>query len=318
VTGLLRSSVVVLLYLAVATSLGHVDYHIRGNPERGFREYSPGVIAGTEPPPGRYRVLAPYVYRGLTRLTGWTPRASWVLFRWLSLLGALLAFHWYAATWFDRGPAVAGTLLVAALLPLTFTNSWAHPDHLVELALFTLACACIARDRTGWFVVVLAANALNRETSVFLLPLFLLARPITRARLLAAAGLSALWLAIYVGLRWGLGFQTYDPWQWDRNLVFLRLLPPAYDPYYRAYAWFAAVLIVPLVWAAWRARQVLPRVLRMGAFVITPAFVVVALLFSSVIETRIFTPVLPLAAPAVLFALFGRSRPANAASVAAG
>jgi len=295
---------VFLLYAAVATALGHVDYHIRASPERGFAEYSPGVVAGTEPAPGRYRILAPYAFSGLVQVAGLSPRTGWVLFRWLSLLAALLATHLYLATWFDRGPAVTGTLLTASLLPLTFTNGWAHPDHLFELGLFTLGCACIARGWTSWLVLVLVANGLNRETSAFLVPLFLLARPLHARHVRQAIGLGAVWLAVYVGLRWVLGFEAYDPWQLTRNLSFFALLPPGFDPYYRAYAWFVVILVGPLVWAAVGSWPRLPRMVRAGVSIVAPVFVLTAMLFSSVIETRIFTPLLPLLVPVAVFALF--------------
>lgn len=289
--------------MCVATSLGHVDYHIRSNPERGFTEYSPGVVAGTESAPGRYRILAPYLYTGVTRVTSFAPRESWVLFRWMSLLASLYATLWYFSTWFDRNAAALASVALAALVPLTFTNGWAHPDHLVEWCLFTLGCACIARGRTAWFAIVLVANALNRETSAFLVPLFLLAAPITRRRLLQTAMLGGLWVAIFVGLRWWLGFQSYDPWQLGRNIEFLKLMPDAWDPYYRSYAWFVVIMAVPFVVAAIRTWPTLPRMVRASTVVVAPAFVLVGLLFSSIIETRIFTPLLPLLAPAVLFAL---------------
>jgi hypothetical protein len=81
------------LYLAVATALGFVDYHVRPHPEDGFSKYAPSVIAGTAEAPGRYRVLAPYAYDAVRQATGLTPRESWVVFRWLCLFGALLVGH---------------------------------------------------------------------------------------------------------------------------------------------------------------------------------------------------------------------------------
>lgn len=308
------SAVALVLYVAVATSIGHVDYHIRAHPERGFAEYSPGVRAGTEPAPGKYRVLAPYVYDALTRATGVNARDSWIVFRWLALLASLLAAHWYFSTWFDSSASVTGSLLVAGLLPLTFTNSWAHPDHLVELCLFTLGCACVARGRAWWLAVIVGVAALNRETSAFLLPLFLFAAPVDRRRIAHATIVALVWLGVTIGLRLWLGFETYDPWQLGRNLEFMRLLPPAWDLYYRAFGWFVVVLALPLVWATVSSWPSLPRYVRVATTLVAPAFVVTGVLFSSVIETRIFTPLLPLLAPAALFALFPGHRLSSSAA----
>ena len=300
-------ALILLLYVAVATALADTDFRVRSHPERGFTEYSPAVIAGTETAPGRYRVLAPYAYHGLLRATGWPPRETWVVFRWLSLFAALCAAHLYFSTWFDRAASVLGTLVVGVLLPLTFTNGWAHPDHFVELFLFTFACACIARGWVAWLALAIAANAFNRETSVFLIPLFLWAAPVDRRRLTITALFGVLWAAIYVGLRWWLGFQTYDPWELGRNVERLVPLPDNYPPLYRIYGWFVFIMAAPLVAAVVTSWRVLPRFARTAA-VIAAVFFITAITFSSLIETRIFTPILPLLAPAVVIALSGSRR----------
>lgn len=292
------------LYLALATAIGFVDHHVRPLPEHGYTTYVPAVLSGQAEPPGRYRVLAPYVYDRFVRLTGLSPGDGWIVFRWASLLAALLAGHLYFRTWFPTGPAVAGNLLGMALLPLTFTNSWAHPDHLLELGLFTLGCACLARGWHAGFLVVLALGALNRETSAFLLPLALFARPWTTRHLSWTALAVALWMAISLGLRWQFGWVPYNPWQLERNLEFLRAFPLERDLYFRLYPWFFLVLVLPLaalVAVTW-ARQ--PRFARVAAGIAAPIVIVACLLYSSLIETRIFTPMIPLLVPATLFAWF--------------
>src|SRR4029077_6116213 len=56
------------VYVALATALGFVDFRVRTHHERDLA-YTASVVAGTEEPPGRYRILAPYAFDGLTRLT---------------------------------------------------------------------------------------------------------------------------------------------------------------------------------------------------------------------------------------------------------
>jgi hypothetical protein len=203
------------------------------------------------------------------------------------------------------GAAVAGTALVAAGLPLTFTNSWAHPDHVAELALFTLGCLTIARRLDGAFAVTLALATLNRETAVFLVLLYLVAAPLTRAHVLKTIGFGAIWAAIFVGLRLWLGLDHYDYWQLTRNIAFLGLLPPNYDPYYRAYAWFVLFLFGPLFLVGLRTLRDQPLFVRRALWVV-PAILVVGFTISSIIETRIFTPLFPLIMPATVGALLRR------------
>ena len=118
----------------------------------------------------------------MTRVSGADPMHVWLVGRLCWFLLAWFATHAYLRTWFDVRTSILGTATVAALLPTTYTNSWAHPDHVPELALFTLGCLAAARRDDFWFAVVLLLATLNRETAVFLLPVYLVAAPVTGRR----------------------------------------------------------------------------------------------------------------------------------------
>jgi hypothetical protein len=164
------------------------------------------------------------------------------------------------------------------------------------------------------FAFVLPLATLNRETAVFLVLLYAVAEPLSLTRVWRLVGFGALWAAIYVGLRLAYGIQHYEYWQVRRNLEFLTLLPANYDPYYRAYAWFGVVLFGPLVWLGLHADRSAPPFVRRALWVVPP-IVLVAFTISSIIESRIFTPLFPLTLPAALFGLVGTSRPPNAESL---
>jgi hypothetical protein len=220
-------------------------------------------------------------------------------------MAAYFVFLVYLRTWFPEPAALLGTAIVAATLPLTFTNSWAHPDHAAELALFTAACLAIARDRTAWVFGLLALATLNRETAAFLVPLYLVIGPPTRRRLFITGALAVEWAAIYVGLRAWRGYADYDYLQVSRNLEFLQLLPSGYDPYYRAYAWFGVLLFGGLVFVALRGSRGSRPEFANRALLVVPLIATVAFVISSIIETRIFTPLYPLVLPAVISACTG-------------
>lgn len=300
----------IVLYLAMAIATGFVDLRVRSYPDHGYTKYVPGVIDGTYGAPGIYRVLVPYSFDWIVRATGAAPATVWHISRLLLLFTSYLAFHWYLRTWTTAEAAIMGTAIVAALLPMTFTNSWAHPDHFAELLLFTLGCAAIARERDGLFAVVLFFAALNRETAVFLVALYLVARPLSPLHLARTAGFGALWAAVFVGIRAWRGFEHYEYWQLTRNLEFLRLLPPPRDPYYRAYAWFGVAAFGPLLWIASKVGSAQPRFVRRALWVV-PLIAVVAVTISSIIESRIFTPLFPLVVPAVVCSLSEPAHPTN-------
>ena len=297
----------VLLYVSLALATGFADLRMRAYPAHVVQSYIPGIIAGTEEAPGLYRVLAPYTIDGLARATGTSLQTTWLATRlgWFAI--AYLSIHLYLRTWFDAPVALTGVALTAATLPLLFTNSWAHPDHIPELALFTLGAWAIATHRDWVFAVLLALASFNRETAAFLVLLYAVAAPITGPRLIRTVIFAAEWFAIYAGLRYARGFHGYEYWQLDRNLGFLKLLPANYDPYYRSYAYFGLFAFGPMVYLAARARAPL---FARRALLVVPVFVAVGFLFSSIIESRIFTPLYALALPGVMFCLhppIGRS-----------
>lgn len=306
----LSLAVLLPLYLMVATAIGFADFRMRAHPDRGYDAYPRAVVDNTEDPPGKYRVLAPYVFEATIAATGADRQIAWVVFRWVALLAGLLATHWMLTAWFSPVMATTGALFSVLALLLTFTNSWPHPDHLVEWALSAAAVGAIAHGRHALFAVLLACAALNRETSAFLLLLYVVAAPWpwTPGQWRRVAGLAVMWGAVYTALRYWRGVAWYDPWQASRNLEFLRLLPDTYDPYFRAYAWFGVVLLAPAAWLAWRSWPLQPRLARAALLCVIPSFAVTAFLFSSIVETRIFTPLVPMIAVIVMSALSGADR----------
>ena len=291
----------VLLYLTLTVSTGFADLRMRPHTLNVVNSYIPRVVANTEFAPGKYRVLTPYIVDRIAKLFDAPLLNVWYITRLLWILAAYCLLHIYLRTWFSPEASLAGVALTAATLPLTFTNSWPHPDSMAELALFSLGAMAIARGAYGLFATALSAAAFNRETSVFLVLLFVVAEPLTQARIVKAALFSLEWITIYAGLRLTRGLEHYDYWQASRNLSDLGLLPPNYDPYYRAYAYFGLILFGPLLVIAVRSTSA-PAFAR-RALLVVPCFLSVAFFFSSIIESRIFTPLYPLVLPAFLFGI---------------
>jgi hypothetical protein len=303
-----RDRLALLLYVGVAVAVGFTDFRVRPGNLQAYpvTEYIPGVLAGTYGAPATYRVLTPFLVDWFIRATGVDPLVGFVVTRLFFIYAALVTLHVYARQWYSAPAAVAGTLGVAALMPLTFTNGWANPDSFPELFLFTLGCVLVARRNDLWFLVLLAVATLNRETAVFLVILwgcYRLPGRWARADIARLAGYTATWAAIYVGLRWLRGFQSYKYWMLIDNLRAMRIPPPGYDPYRRVFGFFWLILLVIPGWLAVRGS----RLQHAPAFAVRtlPAalvFFVVCLLISSVIEARIFVPMFPLLLPAVLAA----------------
>jgi len=291
-----------VLLISVVLASSYTDFRIRLYPEYAYTTYIPKVVDGTYGAPATYRVLVPFSNTWLAAISGWSPATVWHLTRILWFFAAFLVVYLYLARWFRPEAALAGVLGVAATLPLTYTNSWAHADSIPELALFTLGCLAAVERRHVLFGLVLVVAALNRETAAFLVLAYALLHGGDRRAWGAILGFGVLFAVIFVGLRAWRGVEHYDYWQLGRNLAFLKPLPPAYDLYKRFFGWFAVLLLAPalLVLAAGR-RRVPPDARRL--LLAAVPFAVVGLMFSSIIESRIFLPLYPLLLPGLMFAL---------------
>ena len=284
----------VVLYLSAAIGIGFADHRMRRFPEHPITTYMPGVLQGTYGAPAIYRPLSPWLFTRFAAVTGWSPLVSFLVLRGVTLFAALAAVHLLLRVWFSGPAAMGGTFAVAALLPLTFTNSWAHPDSFVELLVFAVGCRLVATHRDAWLAVVLAIGMLNRETTGFLALLWACDRWPDRRRMRTwmIAGVYAVIVAgVYLGIRQWRGLQHYTYWMLGENLHVLGLLPQGFDPYLRIGGLFWLFLTgVPMALALWSARRPDTPQFFKAATITAGAFVLVTFLLAAIIETRVLTP----------------------------
>ncbi|HVL68400.1 MAG TPA: hypothetical protein VM364_14150 [Vicinamibacterales bacterium] len=309
----------ILLYLCVAVALAFVDHRVRSDRHRHHvvSEYIPSVIDGTSGAPAKYRVLMPYALQAVAERSGADPYLVVLGSELLFILASLILMHAYLRFWYSAEASLAGTLAVAALLPLTFTNTWLHPDTFPDLALFTAGCLAVAARRDGWLMAILAIGMLNRETMGFLAVLWAVHRlpgdwrPVTLAR---GAAIFAVAGGVYVALRAVRGFEHYRMFMLDENLQMLKILPPGFDPYTRVAGYFWVVLLAVPAWLAWSGlrRPDAPRFFRSG-FAVAALFLIVAWIFAAIIEVRVLVPALPLLLPGALHAFATLQRRAPSA-----
>lgn len=166
------------------------------------RALVPDMVAGTAYRPYVYRALAPRAVQAVDRLlpsaartagdslvarTPWlaerwhwsTPHGSWFvwtfLIQWLSLVVFATSFEALARATLSLSGAIpvfgAGIMLLLVPIHFGFQN---FVYDFPELALFTLALARLAERRWLAFAMVLALAMLNKETSLLLIPVFVI------------------------------------------------------------------------------------------------------------------------------------------------
>ena len=173
----IRSIATAILLLNIAFALTY-DYIARLKAFDGLNgrwELHADIVARQAEDPYRYRVLVPVGVEilqrlglaendgtGLDRLYG-----SYFL---LALFAILLATRWLLLTLgFDRGHALAGALLVGALLPISLRDHGFQPWSWLEAVSVLVAMVLtIQKPRPFVFAALIVVATFNRETAVFL------------------------------------------------------------------------------------------------------------------------------------------------------
>jgi hypothetical protein len=284
------------LYLCVAVALGFMDHRSRRFPDHPVTKYIPGVVDGSYGAPAIYRPLSPFVIDRFIAFSGWEPLVAFLAVRLVVIYLALAAIHWYLR-----------------VLPLTFTNSWAHPDSFPELVIMAVGCRLIATAKDGWLAVVIFVGMLNRETAAFLAVLWgvdRLRRERSSAVIVRAAGYATICAGVYVGMRLLRGYQSYDVWMLWQNLALLRPLPAGFDPYVRVvgYFWMVLLLIPALVAGAALRKPGTPSFF-VSATLVSALMLGVAFSIAAIGESRVLLPIVPMLLPVVTWGVVDASTP---------
>ena len=293
-----------------ATAVTALDYGIGPGDDTllARRDIHKGILNQTARAPDRHRVLAPALMEMPTRvLSRFMPydsaydRAS-VLFYLIAMAAMVATQYAYLRVWFTTEQALVGVLLVACTLRITIRQHDYSPYSFLEPSFFALGLLAILRGRRGWFALLIAIAALNRETAIFMVALFAVTRPVTKDTIRYVAGYFAIWLAIFAGLRYlGGDAERY----WTIDLVLRTNV---------SQLWLAAFNITLLLGVFWVfALLGLPRApvfVRRSALII-PAYLAAVAIWGIWWEVRLLMPLYPLVLPLALSYLFEPNRDAQ-------
>jgi hypothetical protein len=141
--------------------------------QKAILDRTPAVFAGVpeDIATWRNRVMIPYAIAGLARVSGLRFGQAYVLMRWLTAIGALMAFSWLLVRALELAPfpaALASSLFAVSLIP-TFSHIYEIPSDFLDGAFFSVLTLLALEKRRGLFAGVLLVALLNRESAVFAL-----------------------------------------------------------------------------------------------------------------------------------------------------
>jgi hypothetical protein len=221
-TPLKRTLALWLLFLTAAAVSAHDWSFLAGDTRRQFRlDTHRAVVQGVEFQPTVYRVLVPYsldpVIRFFAQFMAYEDAFGrvYAVF-YLLALAALLCVHYeYFRRHFTDEQALVGALVIAATLSMGLRSYDYAPYSQLEPTLFALALLLMDVQRHAALAVLIAIATLNRETAIFIVLLFCVVVPLTRARLTVAAGYLAIWAATFFGIRFAVGAGRPRYWTID-------------------------------------------------------------------------------------------------------
>ena len=298
----LRSLTLAAIFVA-ASAVTALDYSFFvGDPTLVARRHiHEGVLARTATAPDRYRLLAPAIVEApMKLLRRWmAPEIAFDRVYAIFYLAAMTALLWsqfaYLRVWFTDAQALIGVLLLGSTLRITIRQHDYAPFSYLEPTFFALGLLLILNDRRLWLGLLVALASLNRETGIFVVFLFAATQPLTRRNVLTALVYTAIWAAVFVGVRL-YGGEAERYWElariWRTNIS---------QPGLTLYN-VTALLGVMWLFAVIGFRRAPPFVRR--AAVVVPAYAGAVALWGLWWEVRLLLPLLPLVLPLALSALF--------------
>lgn len=177
------------------------------------------ILAHTADAPFRYRVLVPFLVeiliQTLATLISYKKAfvLSYAVYEFAAIFLILATLFVYLKEWFSKEQSLIGVLFVAGTMTVALRDHCYQPWSLLEASFYTLALWCCYRKWYGWFGLVVVLSALTKESTVFILLIFLftaIRKPISKRNLLLFCFYCFCWFSIFVFLRYFFGMDI-DP-----------------------------------------------------------------------------------------------------------
>jgi hypothetical protein len=167
-----RAIPVLVLTLALSSAWYVFKHVIQGNVE-ARRALVERVVGGNAEAPYQYRVLHPFLGRALEGVlpsgmgAEWRHAAAYGSLVLAFFAGIYALFHAWLRRLFTPVPALLGTVMLAAALPLCVTGYFVEGDFITLFA-YVLGFWLMEAGRDAWLPLVVGLDTLNREQTAYL------------------------------------------------------------------------------------------------------------------------------------------------------
>lgn len=312
ITSTRRHIAVMGLYFTFAFFIAVVDrapIHLeKGYPflefTNNFTNYINAVVAGSYPGPYVYRILIPFV---VTAVHNILPFVSTVdidfLLKILILVACQLSFYYFLSNFYSRSVSYLAVFLLNAFLSISLSSiqgpTTIETADLFNVLVFIVALIALLKGSNALLYIILLIGTLNRETTLFLLPIVVLHNVHSKQPILTSILASLAVVVPFTVLR--LFIDTPDP-SWftiqglPRNIPFI-------DDDYRSEAIVSNihvfVLLGPLALIALFDLNKHHVFLKQMLYVVPP-FLATHYIFGTIIETRLWMPLYVIIIPGAL------------------
>ncbi|MDD5039915.1 MAG: hypothetical protein PHY34_02080 [Patescibacteria group bacterium] len=252
----------------------------------------------------QFRLLSFWLAEGIHHFMQMPINLAYFTLRFIFTFTTLVLFHFFLLKWFEEKEAFLGTILLAALTPLTYMPFLQESD-MVLMPFFLLALFFSRERKLLPLALIVFIGTFAKETIAFCVPFYLIARwekGRTVRTIMETALLAAVWgLAFYITRNAFYDGLNSHLWQLGKNirttLATIRVYPLTN---YRLYfiPVFGALWILPFL----RLRQKPLFFKRTAIFI--PLYTALSFLLGWPHETRIMLPLAFLIIPASILTLF--------------
>jgi hypothetical protein len=259
------------------------------------RDIHQGILKHTARAPDRYRWLAAAIVEPPIQLLAPSmgyerafDRVSTVFYV-AAITGMLWSLFAFLRVWFGDEAALIAALVAACTLRITMRQHDYAPYSFLEPTFVALALLAMVQRKEIWLGILIALASFNRETAVFLVPLYLVTSDWSRRAWIRTVVYGAIWAAIFIGVRAVSGDA-------ERYWTVTRVFQTNLSQPQLAIANLAMLLGAFWLFAAlgWRSA---PQFVRRASLII-PAYVVTVAVWGIWWEVRLLMPLYP-----IIFAL---------------